>query len=412
MRPNGRISVSSNVNRVGFGMVRNAAGSAVLALASMSANGAWAQSAEQSENPSTFRLPVPTQAPPRAAGPADDSGAAPSPIATRSAAPPVIALPAPTSTPVTRPTVAAPAQRAPVAAPRVKPRVAAAGSAASPAAVPIAVPSARPVPTAAPSLATPEPTVSTSPEATPGPAPATTEQATPAWLYAALGAVLALAAGGFVWWRRKQAPLALPAPDFIPPDVAAAPAEDLAREPIVVPAPDFANPVEAPAAASIQSALSLTLEATRMSATLFNATLAYRLVVTNDGPVPLSDIEIGGDMTSAHASRSHEEQLGLDGAVLAPLHGVGGLAPGEAVTLGGDLRLPLSAILPIRRGDAQLFVPLARFAVQARDGSGEPVTVRRAFLVGQSKSSAADKLQPFRLDLGPRLYSELGQRGL
>ena len=158
--------------------------------------------------------------------------------------------------------------------------------------------------------------------------------------------------------------------------------------------------------------LSLALEATRMSATLFNATLAYRLVITNTGAAPLSGIEIGGDMISAHASRPTDEQLGLDGATLVPLHGVGALAPGEAVVLGGDLRLPLSAILPIRRGDAQLFVPLARFGVQALGPDGRTVSLRRAFLVGQSRSAAADKLQPFRLDLGPRLYSEVGQRAL
>ena len=232
--------------------------------------------------------------------------------------------------------------------------------------------------------------------------------ATP-WLFAGLGALLALAAGGFAVWRRR-APLALPAPDFVAREVPAEPEASVQREPIVVPAPDFASPA-APAPVPLP-VLTLALEATRMSATLFNATLAYRLVVTNTGPTPLSAIEIAGDMTSAHASRSHDEQLGLDGAALAPLHGVGGLAPGEAVTLGGDLRLPLSAILPIRRGDAQLFVPLARFAVQARGPDGQAVAMHRTFLIGQSRSAAADKLQPFRLDLGPRLYSELGQRGL
>ncbi|WP_295636159.1 hypothetical protein [Novosphingobium sp.] len=400
-------------------MIRSGASGAVLALASIGAGNAWAQAAEQSDNPSTFRLPVPTQAPPRAAGPADDSGAAPAPIATKSAAPPVIALPAPSPTakPTARPTsppvarqTAAPVQRAPVVVPRVTAPVTVAG----PTSAPVAVPSAEPVPTATPSLATPEPTASSVPA--PAPTPATADNSYPAWLYAAFAAVLALVAGGLVWWRRRQSPRALPAPDFIPPMVPAKPSEDVARDPIVVPAPDFgsplgsSDPIVTPAAP--KPVLSLALEATRMSATLFNATLAYRLVVTNTGAAALSGIEIGGDMTSAHASRPTEEQLGLDGATLAPLHGVAGLAPGESVTLGGELRLPLSAILPIRRGDAQLFVPLARFAVQAQEPDGKPIVMRRAFLVGQSRSAQADKLQPFRLDLGPRLYSELGQRGL
>lgn len=220
--------------------------------------------------------------------------------------------------------------------------------------------------------------------------------------------MLALAGGGFLALRRRNAPRALPAPAFVPPHVAPEPEPRAEVEPIAVPAPDFA----APAPSAPRPALALTLEATRMSATLVNATLAYRLSVSNTGDVPLSAIAIGGDMTSAHASRPVEEQLGQDGTPLPPLHGIAGLAPGELVTLGGDLRLPLSAILPIRRGDAHLFVPLARFAVEARDPAGKAVGMRHAFLVGQSGSAAADKLQPFRLDLGPRLYSELGQRAL
>lgn len=149
-----------------------------------------------------------------------------------------------------------------------------------------------------------------------------------------------------------------------------------------------------------------------MSATLVNATLAYRLAVTNSGDVTLTNVDVGGDMISAHASRPVEEQLGQDGAPLASLHAISGLAPGESITIAGELRLPLAAILPIRRGDAALFVPLARFAIMATDPEGRVVGMRRAFLVGQSRSATADKLQPFRLDLGPRLYSELGQRAL
>lgn len=232
--------------------------------------------------------------------------------------------------------------------------------------------------------------------------------------FVVLAALVALAGGGFVEWRRRSAPRALPAPDFVPPVVPerTEPSKAAAPEPIPVPAPNFATAAAAPAAEAPRAVVALTLEATRMSATLVNATLAYRLSVANTGTVPLSGIAIGGDMISAHASRPVEEQLGHDGTPLAPLHGIASLAPGESVTLGGDLRLPLSAILPIRRGDAALFVPLARFAVQASDPAGRAIGMRRAFLVGQSRSAAAGKLQPFRLDLGPRLYSDLGQRAL
>ncbi|MEO0032953.1 MAG: hypothetical protein RIS94_2711, partial [Pseudomonadota bacterium] len=94
-----------------------------------------------------------------------------------------------------------------------------------------------------------------------------------------------------------------------------------------------------------------------------------------------------------------------------PLHRVAALAPGESVTLGGEMRLPLSSVLPIRNGEAQLFVPLTRFDGWASAPDGRGVHARAAFLVGQ-ENAAQPRLAPFRLDLGPRVYDQLGQRAL
>jgi hypothetical protein len=153
------------------------------------------------------------------------------------------------------------------------------------------------------------------------------------------------------------------------------------------------------------------LEATRLSATLVAATLAYRLVVSNRGATPLSDIAISGDMTSAHASRPTDELFALTGPELPPLHAVPSLAPGESVTIGGEMRLPLAAVMPIRHGEAQLFVPLARFDGWASATGGGAVHTRSVFLVGQ-EGDAGDRLQPFRIDLGPRVWSQVGQKPL
>jgi hypothetical protein len=137
--------------------------------------------------------------------------------------------------------------------------------------------------------------------------------------------------------------------------------------------------------------------------------------VTNAGRLAMQHIAVRGDMIAAHASRPRDEQLGRSGAAPgsldAPLHAITSLAPGESATFGGELQLPLTAILPIRRGEAHLFVPLARFSAQAL-ADGAPVTATGAFVVGQASGAAAGKLQPFRLDLGPRLYSQLGQHEL
>lgn len=189
----------------------------------------------------------------------------------------------------------------------------------------------------------------------------------------------------------------LPAPDIAEPTPAAAAA---APDPIVVTATRAA---ETPA---------VSLEARRMSATLVNTTLTYRLTVTNTGPDPLEDMTIGGDMIAAHATRTTEEQLASDGTVLPELHRIASLAPGESVALGGDIRLPLAAIRPIRHGEASLFVPLARFSAAWTVAGGVRKSRASAFLIGQLPAGESERLQPFRLDLGPRMYGELGNRQL
>jgi hypothetical protein len=146
-----------------------------------------------------------------------------------------------------------------------------------------------------------------------------------------------------------------------------------------------------------------------MSASLVNTTLSYRLTVANRGAAPLNDVVVGGDMVGAHASLAPQDLLGPDGAALPELHRVASLAPGETVTLGGDIRLPLVAITPIRRGNAAFFVPLARLRARGSAPDGQVVEGGGTFLVGQ-EPGASKRLQPFRLDLGPRNYSRLSQQ--
>ena len=217
------------------------------------------------------------------------------------------------------------------------------------------------------------------------------------WLGLATLAVLLLGGAWLAWSRHfRHRARALPAPVIERPRVAPAGQSPSAASP---------DPLPTPAAGGLH----LALQATRMSATLINTTLSYRLAVTNRGREPLHDIRIAGDMIAAHASRSATEQLGPADASLPELHRIATLAPGESVTLGGDIRLPLVSITPIRRGDAALFVPLARLRGHAQDSAGATIMGGGTFLVGQ-EPGASKRLQPFRLDLGPRNYSKLGQQ--
>lgn len=300
--------------------------------------------------------------------------------------PPAVTLPPPSPTPVPVQERPASSRSAPAAPPR--PTAEPAPGASSPAS--IAAPPTAPAPTPpveGPPLSTPSEVSS----------PATDESGKAVW-WPLLGAGLVglLALGAWLLRRRKN----------IEPDaVFERPVVPASAAP-VAPARPLAQAHSAPAAA-----LSVDLEAARMSASLVNATLAYRIVL--GAAVDLGPVEVRADMTSAHASRGADEQLG--GADAPVLHRLPGMAAGETVLLEGEVRLPLSAITPIRHGSAALFVPLVRMAIAAA-GPESPLNLRRAYVIGLEENTGGNgdsgRLQPFRLDLGPRIYPQVGRREL
>jgi hypothetical protein len=207
----------------------------------------------------------------------------------------------------------------------------------------------------------------------------------------ALGGALLVALGAGLA-ARKLRQRQTQTPEIVAPRVEK-PALALRTEPVA--------PLPSPSAPRAE-ALQVALEPVRLSLTLLNAALAYRLEVTNASLAPLEALRIEADMISAHASLGREEQLGGPNGA-ATTHVVERLDPGESRTIEGEFRLPFAQIVPIRQGNAAMLLPLARIRAQAA-GIGPVV---RTFVVGQP---GAGGLQPFRLDLGPRIYPDLAQR--
>ena len=206
----------------------------------------------------------------------------------------------------------------------------------------------------------------------------------------ALGLALLAGLGGVIFLLRRQK-LADPEVVFEPPVVRPDPLPEPVAE---LPAEDVAP-------------LTVDLDAARMSATLFNATLAYRLSVT--AGTAIENLTVRGDMTAAHSSRPAQEQLGSGDAPV--LHSAGPLVAGESIELAGEIRLPLSAITPIQHGSAALFIPLVRLELEGM-ADGKPVRLRAAFVVGLEERGSDERLHPFRLDLGPRNYPYVGRRAI
>lgn len=371
-----------------------------------------------------YRLPGATVRPaaPGAQGPVDRDA----PLVT-TATP----RPTPTPTPTSNP---APSQPAATASPQPSPQPStstrpAAGTprqapapAASPSppnsapvlpqAVPLPMPgSTGPLP-ATPALPSALPTA-----AVPATAPAAASAATTSGWYwpwlAGAATLLALLFAG-LWWRKRraEAPLAI---TFEPPVVPARQPEPIpATEPPTAAAAGARDPLPQPqlSIAPAGAGLTIELESRRMNASLLATTLSYVLRITNHGDRPLSGLAIAGDMIAAHASLPPEAQIASEHQPLEHRHALAALAPGESAEVTGDFRLPLTAINPIRAGNAAYFVPLARLRVEAAQEGAGPLVRVQTWVVGELPEAEGAALKPFRLDLGPRTYSRLGQRAV
>jgi maltooligosyltrehalose synthase len=138
---------------------------------------------------------------------------------------------------------------------------------------------------------------------------------------------------------------------------------------------------------------------------LVYATLQYELEIANTGLVTLPMLQVRADLASAHGSIGTREQLAPAPEAMEAQHSVAPLAPGEAATLKGEVRVPLQQIVAVKKGNAHFLVPLARFCILATDGAA----VRRVFTAGPH-DPGSNAIASVRLDAGPRNLRDLTAR--
>lgn len=359
--------------------------------------------AAQSTN--DWRLPGATvrPAPPGSQGPVDRDNPV---VTTTLPSPAQTAVPSPTPTASPNQTVATGRTVAPQpgpAATQQAPPIARATPAISPtdpATQPALAPTAAGPP---PAIATPAAPLSTAPVAA-------NEADSTGWYWPWIAGVAGLLALVFaaLWWHRRK-DTAVPIVHFERPVIqshkAATTPEPLAAEP----APSIPRPQ---VVAQLPGGLGITLDVRRMNASLMATSLNYVLTLTNHGAEPLSALAVEGDMVSAHASLPPEAQIANDNQHMEPRHSLVTLAPGESAEFSGVFMLPLAAVTPIRAGNAAYFIPLARLRVEANTASGTSLIQAQTWVVGELPEDAGAALKPFRLDLGPRTYSRIGQRAV
>ena len=136
------------------------------------------------------------------------------------------------------------------------------------------------------------------------------------------------------------------------------------------------------------------------------ATIEFEVNITNSGSAPARDLLVEAMLFNAGPAQDQEignffaYPVGKGDAVPA-------LAPLKSIQIRSSVNLPADQLRIFQVAGRQLFVPLIGFNALYRWGAGQGQT-SRSYLVG--REGQGEKMAPFRLDLGPRLFRGLGAR--
>ena len=86
------------------------------------------------------------------------------------------------------------------------------------------------------------------------------------------------------------------------------------------------------------------------------------------------------------------------------------IPPRDAATLRSVVAMPKDLVREIEVNGRRLFIPTVAFNVMYEWGNGKKGRTSMAFLVGREPDTPSSKMSPFRLDQGPRIYRQVGQR--
>lgn len=155
--------------------------------------------------------------------------------------------------------------------------------------------------------------------------------------------------------------------------------------------------------------LELDIVPDRALATEADAAVHYELVLRNRGGLPAGNIRIDSRLFNAGAEA--EVAAFLQG----PIHEVSGspqvaIPPGDALRLKGEVRMKMEDVVAIAVEGRRIFVPMVAINIAYDWPGGAGGRTSRSWLVGREAAQPAAKMGAFRLDLGPRVYRQVGRR--
>lgn len=196
-----------------------------------------------------------------------------------------------------------------------------------------------------------------------------------------------------------------PRPDPIPPRAQRAPVP--APKPTPAPTPQPKKDDGLIVSTSLKPELNVQFQPDRAVVTENEVLVQFDVLLVNSGSAPARDVLVEGRLVCAHAGQD-QEIAGFFQNPVGQGDRIATIPPLGRVSLKSAVRLPLSQLHSFEAAGRKLFVPLVAFNILFRSGAGEG-QASASFLVGRGGEND-EKLAPFRLDLGPRIFRGLSAR--
>jgi hypothetical protein len=223
----------------------------------------------------------------------------------------------------------------------------------------------------------------------------------PTWLYFLAFAVLGLLGYGY-WLRRRNlerrslsmpgaAPAAAPAPALAPPP----PAEPAAPRPAPQPRPW----------------IDVEITAERATVDVEETVVEFELLVRNTGGSEARNVRLQARMFPSTPEQDKQITAYFKGdgkefrtIALPPL------PPGDEIRVKGSVDMDRDRISALRVDGKLLLIPLVAVIARYEWGNGRFGVSGKSWVIGREGANGGEKMGPFRVDQGARVYRTIGQR--
>ena len=213
------------------------------------------------------------------------------------------------------------------------------------------------------------------------------------WAYAGAGVLALLALFGLLALRRRGA------------------LDEETEEPTLATedAPEPAVPVAA-AAPEPRPRLTLEFKPLMAGSTEEQAAVQFELAVRNAGDATARNVRIAMRMVNAGATQDEEIAAFYAAPVATVDHAPLTIPPNGRAETRRTAVLPKDAVRAISFQGKSLFIPVMAFNILYEWGEGRQGQTATSFVIGRETNPPTEKMAPFRLDLGPRIYRTVGHR--